>query len=489
MRKKHDVRSLALPRTQFSPSLLSILLAVIMVATLGMMSISQPAKASPAVDSDARAPQQTGPELLPNGDFAQGTSGWRTNGTHAHLSMVPNSTNPIAQLTTRSTGHAVLNDAPNVVSSTTRGSSYTVTARVRTSTPDVPGALRIREVSGGQARSSETTFRLTDTQWQTVELNVTSTFAQSHLDLNLVAWNLPPGQNLQIDWVSLKQVGLQAPQPPPSQCDVAPPAGTSFGSSVSTVGMTLEESLNDIDTAFGRVPVVRHFSPGLPFNWDSRAAQQLRGREIVVSFKVHPTQITSGRHDSFFRDWFASAPSDQTIYWSYFHEPENDINRGAFTAAQYRAAWARLGQLHDEACRPNMFSTLTLTEWTMNPRSGRDYRTYDAGPQAVDVIAFDPYNGIHDPTRDYYITPEALMDHIVEKMANDGRPWAIAEIGSRIAVGDNGSGRAAWLRDVAEYATANDALFVTYYQTNRAPEWRLDDSRSRSAWRQAVQGG
>lgn len=454
-----------------------------------MMSFSPTAKASSVIDVDTNTSQQAGPELLPNGDFTQGTTGWRTNGPQQMLTMVPlsRSTAPIAQLATRTTSNATLNDAPNVVSSTTQGTSYVATARVRTTTPDVRGALRIREVSGGQARSSETSFRLNDTQWQTVELNVTTTFAQSHLDLNLVAWSLPAGRNLQIDWISLKEAGAPAPQPPPNECDVAPPAGTAFGANAWTVGKTLPEALDEIDNAFGPVPIVRHFSPGMPFAWDSWQAEQLRGRDLVVSFKVHPTQITSGQHDAFFRNWFASAPADQTIYWSYFHEPENNINAGEYTAAQYRAAWAHLGEIFDDACRPNMHATLILTEWTMNPGSGRDYRTYDAGPEAVDMIAFDPYNGVWDPERDYYITPEALLDHIVDKMDRDGRPWGIAEIGSRISVGDNGSGRAAWLRDIAGYAVENDATFVTYFHAIGNGDWRLNDTRSRAAWREAVQ--
>lgn len=492
VRKKHVLKFLMAQRSHFTPSFLSILLAALLFATLGMMSFSNTAKAAPAA-TDTGSRERATPELLPNGDFTRSTTGWRTNGTEQALTILSSTTDPIAQLTTQTTQNATLNDAPNVVSSTTEGTSYVATARVRTTTPDVNGALRIREVTDGKARSSQTYFRLTDTQWRTVELKMTTTFAQSHLDLNLVVWNLPVGRDLQVDWISLKEAApTPVPVPPtlptpPTQCDVAPPAGTAFGANTWTVGKNLPEALDEIDTAFGPVPIVRHFSPGMPFSWDSYQADLLRGRDLVVSFKVHPTAITSGQHDAFFRDWFASAPADQTIYWSYFHEPENNINGGEFTVAQYRAAWAHLDEIYDDACRPNMHSTLILTEWTMNPGSGRDYRTYDAGPGAVDMIAFDPYNGVWDPERDYYITPEALLDHIVEKMDRDGRPWGIAEIGSRISVGDNGAGRANWLRDIADYAVEHDATFVTYFHAIGNGDWRLNDASSRAAWRGVVQ--
>lgn len=476
------------PRSLFAWMLVSAL-----VAALGVAAAVLP---SSATTSNDRLPASTQSELLANPDFTQGTSGWRTNGSNEFLTILNgNSSNPIAQLNTRTTGHAVLNDQPNTVQGANQGSTYKLTAKVRTTTPDVKGALRIREVSNGQVNSSETSFTLSGTQWQTVTLEVTTVYPQSNLDVNLVAWNLPAGKNLQIESLSMTPhtQGSTPPiapptTPPPSSCDVAPPADTIFGASISSSGgLNAAESLADLDRRFGTVPVVRHFSTGLPFAWDSSRADLLEDRTIVMSFKAHPTEITSGQLDSFFRDWFASAPEDQIIYWSYFHEPENNINKGEFTAAQYRAAWSRLGQLADEVCKPNMFSTLILTEWTMNPSSKRDYRSYDAGPEVIDVLAFDPYNGASDPNRNYYRDPADLLGNISSKMAADGRPWGIAETGSRLVPGDAGAGRAAWLRGMADYLIAHDALFVTYFQSTSDGEWRLLDAPSINAWKSYVQ--
>lgn len=265
-----------------------------------------------------------------------------------------------------------------------------------------------------------------------------------------------------------------------------PPSDTLFGANASKQGQTLEQGVSAIDEVFGTVPVIRYFSSGLPFAWDSRPAELLDDRTLVVSFKENPRRIASGSLDTFFRDWFAAAPDDQTIYWSYFHEPENNIRAGEFTAAEYRAAWTRLGTLADEAGKPNMFSTLILTEWTMDPQSQRDYHVYDAGHDVVDVVAFDPYNGVWDPERDYYESPEVLLGHIVQAMEQDGRPWGIAEMGSRIVAGDDGSGRAEWLTDIGRYAESNNALFVTYFHTIGNADWRLRDRYSQKAWSELV---
>ncbi|WP_068256495.1 hypothetical protein [Janibacter corallicola] len=261
---------------------------------------------------------------------------------------------------------------------------------------------------------------------------------------------------------------------------------TLFGANASTQGQTLAEGIATIDRLFGPVSVVRHFSPGLPFAWNSRKAELLDGRTLVVSFKVNPKRITSGSLDSFFRKWFATAPEDQTIYWSYFHEPEDNIRAGEFTAAQYRAAWRHLDRLADKQHKPNMSSTLILTEWTMDPLAKRDYHAFDAGHDVVDAIAFDAYNGVWDPQRDYYERPRVLLGNIVRAMERDGRPWGIAEIGSRVVPGDDGTGRAKWLTDIGRYARSHDALFVTYFHTSARSDWRLKDSHSRAAWRTLV---
>lgn len=461
-------------------ALLAILLTAALLASLSVIAVARPAasSASPGLE-DARATTST-PELLSNPDFSDGSSGWRTNSRNETL-RVRQGDSPVAYLTTSSTGHAVLNDSPNAVQNTTAGTSYTATARVRTSSPDVNGALRIREVGDGQVTSSETSFSLSDTDWQTVTLEMTTVHPGSHLDLNLVAWNLPSDSNLQVDSVSLKRTVAAVP---PNQCDVPPPNRTLFGASISSSGgLSAEESLADIDNRFTRVPVVRHFSSNLPFTWDSRRADLLEDRTVVLSFKVHPTDITSGRHDDFFRSWFAEAPTDQTIYWSYYHEPEDNIARGEFTAAQYRAAWTRLAQMAEEVCKPNLYSTLILMEWTMNPSSGRNYRDYDAGHTAIDVIAFDPYNGASDPGRDYYRDPEDLLGRIASTMAQDGRPWGIAETGSRLIPGDSGEGRAEWLTGIGNFAIDNGALFVTYFQSTSDGDWRLLDAPSVNVWR------
>lgn len=427
-------------------------------------------------------------EYVVNPEFAEGTLGWRTNSPNENLSVLDGN---IAQLSTHERGHAVLNDQRNTIVDASGRAHYTVAARVRTTTPNVAGAVRVREVAGREVRVSQTPFTLRDTAWRTVTLKVTTEFAGSHLDLNVVAWNLDPEKNLQIDSVSLRESpAASLPNDDGSvavNCTHPPPTGTIYGSSISTRGQTLEQALQRTDETFGPVEVIRHFRPGLPLSWDSYNMKLMVDRTLITSFKVHPSEILSGQLDSFFLDWFAAAPTNQTIYWSYFHEPEDNISRGEFTSSDYRAAWAHLARLERQACKPNLHATLILTEWTMRPTSNRDYRIYDAGPDNVKVLAFDPYNGASDPTRDYYKSAEDLLGNIVRQVEADGRPWGIAELGShQIPSDSDGSGRAKWLSSVADYAEKHEALFLAYYHSVDGSDFRLLEPKANAVWRDLV---
>ena len=57
-----------------------------------------------------------------------------------------------------------------------------------------------------------------------------------------------------------------------------------------------------------------------------------------------------------------------------------------------------------------------------------------------------------------------------------GKPWALAETGSRLIPGDSGSKRAAWLTSVGTYLRQNGAVYGTYFNSTRDANWMLDDS-------------
>lgn len=476
------------------------------------------------------------PNLVVNGDFSQGTKGWTSNrpATQPLSSTTAGRTGAGAMLKTSTPGVIVLNDAVDTVSSTKAGETYTLTVWARSARAATDVLIKAREGRGNSVYVHQQRVRLTDTAWHRVALTFTTRTTGSKIDMNVLFIGTVAGQSVFVDDVSLvgssastptakptpKPTATTAPKPTPTAttapkpaptaapkpaptatqapapttppvagaCTRPTPSGTEFGSSLSTSGQTAGQSLAGVDAIFGKLPVVRVFDPGMVMPWDKPRTGMLAGRDLVISFRPMPQDVLSGKYDAELAAWFAQAPSDVTIYWSYIHEPEPLIANGTFTADQYRRAWQHIDAIADKACRSNMYATLILTGWTTLPAAQRDWRDYYAGGDVIDVMAFDPYNGASNPTAvTSYPSAASIFDSVVKVAAEAGKPYGIAETGSpKIPSDASGSQRAAWLADVAAYHRKHGALFVTYFHSSRDGEWRLLDAPSQTAWRAAV---
>lgn len=273
--------------------------------------------------------------------------------------------------------------------------------------------------------------------------------------------------------------------PSPSTSDAAFPGGrdTLPGASIHLrEGEDFSAALARSDRTYGPLRMVRVFYPGLPPAWPGSRAD-VADRTVVVSFKAPPGEVAAGQHDERLASWFAAVPRDRDVYWSYFHEPEDDIARGAYTAAQYRAAWRRLAALADRAGNARLRSTLILMCWTLNPKSGRSFADYWPGGDAIDVLGWDCYNSGGKYGR--YTAPQQVFAPLIKKSRALGKPWGIAETGSVRIPGDSGTGRAAWLRAASRYLDAQRPLWVAYYDY-QVPDgdFRLTDAPSQQAWRE-----
>lgn len=154
---------------------------------------------------------------------------------------------------------------------------------------------------------------------------------------------------------------------------------------------------------------------------------------LVVSFKADPTAVAAGTYDAYFANWYATAPRDRAIWWTFYHEPEDDITAGAFTAADYRAAWSRLASLAAQADNSQLRATLILMCWTVNPHSGRDWNDYYARG-SVQALGWDCYN--KGARKGVYQASSALLANAVATSNEARLPWGIAEMGSILVTGD-----------------------------------------------------
>src|SRR5882724_6771714 len=83
-------------------------------------------------------------------------------------------------------------------------------------------------------------------------------------------------------------------------------------------------NLAQVTSQFGRMPIVRVYFPGLP-GPRAWAWAGLNKSAVIVSFKALPATVLSGADDARLRQFFATAPRGHAIYYSYYHEPEDNI--------------------------------------------------------------------------------------------------------------------------------------------------------------------
>ncbi|WP_216215478.1 glycosyl hydrolase [Amycolatopsis aidingensis] len=274
---------------------------------------------------------------------------------------------------------------------------------------------------------------------------------------------------------------------PATAAPATPLCGAAFAT--ESRGETYQEAFERVDGYYG-LESVRVFYPGLPRHWPGKL--DAGNRTLTVSFKADPASVTAGRHDEHFRTWFAEAPRDVDVYWSYFHEPEDNIlKRGEFTAAEYRAAWRHLHELAAEAGNPRLHPTLILMNWTADPDSRLNWRDFYPGDRYIEVLAWDAYNQITGVTRKYR-SAETVFGDVVRVSRQAGKPFAIAETGSALATGDDGSGRAEWLREITGYLTDRGARWVQYFDLDFTAhghsDYRLRDRAGKAAWREFCAG-
>jgi hypothetical protein len=238
---------------------------------------------------------------------------------------------------------------------------------------------------------------------------------------------------------------------------------------------------------YGGFDIWRSFWPGLPNGWSKY--EGFNGSAINVSFKADPKDVLAGRHDAALTAWFSSAPVDKQIYWTYFHEPEDDIERGSMSAADYRAAWNHVMGLADSTGKRNLHATLVLMAWSTKAVSKRNVADYfpsdnDASCHAapstcrsrIEVMAWDGYS----PSLG---APNEVFDGAVAATKSRSKSFAVAETGYDQDKGATPERYAAWLPTLADYLQQHDAVYVTYFNTNNGGRYVMTDKVVQDAWR------
>jgi len=121
----------------------------------------------------------------------------------------------------------------------------------------------------------------------------------------------------------------------------------------------------------------RVYLPGLPSTnaWSTGLAGANRSA-IVISFKALPEDIILGYDNGALANFFDTAPRMCPFYYSYWHEPEDNIAAGQFTLADYLKAWADVVSLADAAHKHRASLDPRADGLGRPPALGRNWRSY-----------------------------------------------------------------------------------------------------------------
>ena len=234
------------------------------------------------------------------------------------------------------------------------------------------------------------------------------------------------------------------------------------------------------DAAVGPVDVYRGYDSG--FNhptWDQiPAGHRHAGGMNDYSFQIPPAQLAAGLWDQRLRTFIASTP--RNVVLTNHHEPEQEIEAGQFTFAQFRQAQARLNQLVDQQ---NVIDggtrrvSVILMISTFTGFQGRNAENYwptaakgDGG--TVDLISADVYNAPHGTgttvpigytTGTNWKSATTLLRPVLRFAQLHRTDWAVSELGILEDVND-ANRRAQLMRDVVAYARAGRVSSTTVYR-------------------------
>nr|WP_237740070.1 carbohydrate binding domain-containing protein [Serinicoccus marinus] len=438
-----------------------------------------------------------GEELVTNGSFDEGVTGWKVNDSAVtSITHVENGqAGPGVRLATTRGNIGVLNDLENTVTASPRGTTYEVSAWVRAEQVPTGGHLRVREVAGIITQTHQEWFWLTDDEWQHVRFNFTSELSDAQLGVNTLLYASSADRGLLVDGITMKalvndpqaRVGTLTNGCPYDRRGV-PECGAYMGGAHggNTDPSEWEESLNH------QLGVRRtYWRPDQVESAVSVAKEDLEHQRLPwISFKMPYswTDMADGRGDAWTRDLATRlAALDGPVWLALHHEPEGDGDVQAWKRMQ-----ERLAPLVRESA-PNVGYTVILTGW--NQLYGpAEFDLSAIWPNApVDVAGFDvfqSYGQIKDgrlntdivDLRTRYFAP------LAEWAEEEGVAWGLAETGySDVAspIWPN------WPDDTYQDVVDLGGVAFSYFDTdlNSSASWSLGDTPAKvKAFTDAIQG-
>lgn len=214
------------------------------------------------------------------------------------------------------------------------------------------------------------------------------------------------------------------------------------------------DTLDAKRTVYGPSGIVRRFSAGKP----SPSLLPEDGTPVALSYKDADAAALKAT---------LIAARDRGIsgYWTYHHEPEDNLTTSA-QQADYRSTWRRLLAAADEVPGVTLEPLVILMAWSLSPASGRDWTAWDPDPSLP--IGFDLYK-------------PANVQHVLDWHERTGRDFAIPEFGATGTDED----RLAKIETMIPPLLEAKPLFVTYFDSTVGGAYPLNSyPRASAKWRE-----
>jgi hypothetical protein len=257
----------------------------------------------------------------------------------------------------------------------------------------------------------------------------------------------------------------------------------------------------------GPAQIYRTYDVGFHYpTWQQTLAYLNHGNATEdYSFQLSPADVAAGKDDAILTSFIATTPKDVII--TNWHEPEQEIAAGQFTAAQFRNSIIKLAQIVraqnalDGGTRRVSVILMYDTIYGFKGRNPYDYwpGRDPNGQNWADLISFDTYALPHNTLtaccpRGYtdgikWQTAKYLLDPSINFAKSIGSPWMVSEFGYLEDIHDP-THKARSIQDFVAYARQNGAVAVEYWDASGTrADWRLRySSAATTAWRNLVQG-
>jgi hypothetical protein len=230
----------------------------------------------------------------------------------------------------------------------------------------------------------------------------------------------------------------------------------------------------------GPLDIRHHYWQAPPWSWSSAAQDE--GRNATIGSVKVPGSITDASFKTELRSLLNGVPSTHTFYLIVYHEPEDEISSGQFTAARYIQwqvmARAIIDDLNTKREEP-LKLVGTLMAYTTQKVSGLDIDTYRPPDGTWDALGWDGYDtkfhhtGVSESAQEIFDNPVSSTypkGGAIQTNERWNLPFLIIETGTP----SNNPNRVDWINAACKFAQDHDAMVFTYWNNDLLSTWQLD---------------